>query len=181
MQPGIALLLRDACPDLAATVHAIELAKRTGGVVHAIFSGENRPDGNGKGGKEAIKYDNTTFLARILSLATWWSEKRGVKVHMHLLENLADATLFRLCRAYRISCLVTGVGNRHDMKREASRVVRLRKRMASEDAQGHQVLWSVIIPAWHDFAFKSVITRFEKVVWQNAPAHSGRSCARHEQ
>ena len=181
MQPGIALLLRDACPDLAATVHAIELAKRTGGVVHAIFTGENCQDGMGKGGKEAINYDNTTFWARILSLATWWSEKSGVKLHLHLLEDFADASLLRLCRAYSIFCLVTGVGNRHGMKREASRVVRLRKRLAAEDAYSNQVFWSVIIPAWHDFAFESVITRFEKVVWQDSTACSGISSVRHEQ
>ena len=181
MQPGIALLLRDACPDLAATVHAIELAKRTGGIVHAVLTGGHWPDGRDISGKEAIDIDNRSFLARILSLATWWSEKSGVKLHLHLLEDLADTSLLRLCRAYHIFCLVTGVGNRHGMKREVSRVVRLRKRLAAEDAHSNEVFWSVIIPAWHDFAYESVITRFEKVVWQEDTACSGRSFVRHKQ
>ena len=170
MHSGIALLLRDACPDLAATVQAIELAQRTGGAVHAIFADARRQDGDAIHGKEGTTNDNSSFFARIISLANWWGQKNGVIVHLHLLENLADASLLHLCRTYGISCLVTGVGNRNNMKKEALRVVRLRKLMAVEETPSAPVLWSVIIPTWHDYAFQSVITRFEKVVWQKEAA-----------
>lgn len=170
MQAGIALLLRDTCPDLAATVHAIELAQRTGGAVHAVFTGEKRQDSGSTYGKESETDNDATYISRIISLAIWWGEKKGVEVHLHFMESLSDASLLRLCLTYRIFCLVTGVGDRNTMKREALRIARLRKRMAAEVTRGNQTLWSVIIPTWHDFAFKSVITRFEKVVWQNEPA-----------
>lgn len=167
MQAGIALLLRDADPDLAATVHAIELAERTGGAVHAIFTDARPQKGNEACGQEGETENKATLFGRIISLANWWGEKKGVRIHLHLLENLSDASLFRLCLAYRISCLVIGVGNRNDMKKEELRMVRLRKRMAIEETRSNQILWSVIIPTWQDFAFKSVITHFEKAVWWN--------------
>jgi hypothetical protein len=167
MQAGIALLLRDAGPDLAATVHAIELADRTGGAVHAIFTDVRRQEGSEACSREGETENKATLYARIISLANWWGEKKGVRIHLHLLENLSDASLYRLCLAYRISCLVSGVDNRNDMKREELRVVRLRKRMAVEETRSNHILWSFIIPTWQDFAFKSVITHFEKAVWWN--------------
>jgi len=171
MQSGIALLLRNARPDLAATVHAIALAQRTGGVVHAIYTDPKGPTGEAADEKET-EDKNESLLARVLSLATWWSERREVKVHLHLLEDLGDASLLRLCRTYRISCLVIGVGSKNGMKRETLRVLRLRK-MALEDSHAPQVLWSVIIPAWRDSGFESVINHFEKVVWQDESGSSG--------
>jgi len=179
MQNGIALLLKNARPDLAATVQAIELAQRTGGVVHAVYTDPKGPGSEAAGEKETND-KSETLLARILSLAAWWSERREVKVHLHLFEDFADASLLRLCRTYRVSCLVTGVGSRNGMKRETLRVLRLRK-MALEDSHAPQVLWSVIIPAWRDSGFESVIDHFEKVVWQKQSASSGLSSARHEQ
>ncbi len=183
MQAGIALLLRDAGPDLAATVQAIELAQRTGGAVHAVFTVAKRQEGSEACSREGEETDNkATLFARIISLASWWGGKKEVRIHLHLLESLSDASLFRLCLTYRISCLVIGVGNRNDMKKEELRIERLRKRMAAEETRTNQILWSVIIPTWHDFAFKSVITRFEKAVWWNEFAlYPGPPSARHEQ
>jgi hypothetical protein len=166
MQLGIALLLWDASPDLAATVHAIELAKRTGGIVHAIFAGAGDQRRNSSKTKEAQQNSRSTSIAQIISLATWWSEKQGVKVHLHMLDSLSDAALLRLCGAYRIYCLVTGVSSRHSLKREVMRVARLRRRLAAPGNSDNPILWSVIIRAWHDFAFEPIVSRFEKVVWQ---------------
>lgn len=165
MQLGIALLLRDISPDLAATVHAIELAKRTGGIVHAIFTGAGDQRRNSSDTEET-QQNRSTSIAQIVSLAMWWSEKQGVKVHLHMLDSLGDTALLRLCSAYRIYCLVAGVGNRQSLKREVMRVARLRKRLAGSGNSDHPILWSVIIRAWRDSAFEPIVNRFEKVVWQ---------------
>ncbi|MFH1019136.1 MAG: hypothetical protein V1782_00785 [Pseudomonadota bacterium] len=44
MEAGIALLLTGACADLPAVVHAIDLAKRTTGIVHAVFRAERKAE-----------------------------------------------------------------------------------------------------------------------------------------
>ena len=70
MKTGVALLLRGSPADLSATLHAIELAKRTTGIVHAVFMEQG---GTHKGTDPGRETENNTqpLTGQFIALASW--------------------------------------------------------------------------------------------------------------
>ena len=140
MEAGIALLLTGASADLSATIHAIELARRTTGVLHVVC-------------KEARKVGRRRPSVRetqeqIVSLATRLGNQEGVGVHTHILERLTGEPLIRFLCAHRIFCLVLGVNDRNGFMRKSVWVNLLRQQLKNNENWYLPDLWSAIITPW---------------------------------
>lgn len=160
MEAGIALLLTGACADLPAVVHAIDLAKRTTGIVHAVFRTERKADRKSKAFGET--------RGEIISLATGLGSQEGVSIHTHILERLSGEPLVRFLCAQRIFCLVLGVVDQQAFTRKTTWIDLLRKQLVARDNWYLPVFWSVIITPWDDPALERIITRCK----QSAPSSS---------
>ena len=164
MNLGIALLLRGSPADLSATLHTIELAKRTTGAVHAVFM---EPGGAGPG--EGGEGDSRTLAGQFIALASWLGDAAGVAIHFHRLESRTDALLLRFLCEYRIFCLVLGADGPRSLKRESAWVARLRHRLAEKEGCFLPHLWSVIIPPWDDHAITRIMAGFSRPAWGTNP------------
>lgn len=158
MEAGIALLLTGACADLPAVVHAIDLAKRTTGIVHAVFRAERNADQKNKAFGET--------RGEIISLATGLSSQEGVRIHTHILERLSGEPLVRFLCAQRIFCLVFGVSDQQAFERKTAWIDSLRKQLVARENWYLPVLWSVVVTSWDDPALERIITRCK----QSAPS-----------
>lgn len=160
MEAGIALLLTGACADLPAVVHAIDLAKRTTGIVHAVFRAERKAERKSKGFAET--------RGDLISLATGLGSREGVSIQTHILERMAGEPLIRFLCAQRIFCLVLGVGDQRAFARQTAWIELLRKQLAARDNWYLPVFWSVIVTPWDDPALEHLISRCK----QSAPSSS---------
>ncbi len=165
MTLGIALLLKGSSADLSATLQAFELAKRTTGVVHAVFVGKRAA--KGKGGCEGAG-----CAEQFMALTRWLGDVEQVSVHIHMLESLADDLLVRFCCTYRIFCLLLPVGDRSAIVRKNAWFERLRRRIAKERNWFLPALWSVIIEPWDEPVFEHVVNRMKKGAWGAAAVSS---------
>ncbi len=156
MEAGIALLLTGACADLPAVVHAIDLAKRTTGIVHAVFRTERKADRKSKAFGET--------RGDLISLATGLGSQEGVSIHTHILERMSGEPLVRFLCVHRIFCLVLGVGDQQAFERKTAWIDLLRKQLVASDHWYLPVLWSVIITPWDDPALERIITRCKQTV-----------------
>ena len=95
MEAGIALLLTGACADLPVVVHAIDLAKRTTGIVHAVFRSERLVDKKNEAFRETRR--------DIISLTTELGSQEGVDTHTHLLERVSGEPLIRFLCALHVA------------------------------------------------------------------------------
>ena len=155
MEAGIALLLTGACADLPAVVHAIDLAKRTTGIVHAVFRAERKADKKNKAFGET--------RGDLISLATALGHQEGVSIHTHILERMEGEPLLRFLCTQRIFCLVLGVGDQQAFARKSAWVDLLRKQLVARDNWYLPVFWSVIITPWDDPALEHIIARCKQL------------------
>ena len=107
MNSGIALLLRGSSADLSAALHSIELARRTTGVVHAVFLEQGQQGQRNDAGEER-QTEQQGWKGQLAALAGLFGGAEKVTVHIHLLESLADEPLLRFLCEYRIFCLILG-------------------------------------------------------------------------
>lgn len=140
MEAGIALLLTGASVDLSATVHAVELARRTTGILHAVCKAERGSDSKKPAARET--------LAQFVSLATRLGIQEGIKIHTHVLERLTGEPLIRFLCANRIFCLVLGVNDRKEFERKTVWVNLLRRQLQISKNWYLPDLWSVIMTPW---------------------------------
>jgi len=167
MKTGIALLLRGSPADLSATLHAIELAKRTTGIVHAVFmvqGGTNK----GKNPERQTENDPQTLAGQFIALASWLGDAAEVTVHIHRLESLADELLVRFLCEYRIFCLILGAEDRSSQKRKTAWIARLQRRLGERGDCFLPQLWSVIIPPGDDLVFARIIAGFTQATWSTS-------------
>lgn len=167
MNVGIALLLRGSPADLSATIHAIELAKRTTGVVHAVFMEQGGAD-KGKDPGEETEYDTQTLNGQLIALASWLGDVEEVSIHIHRLESMADELLVQFFCEYRIFCLILGATDRSALKRKTAWIERLRRRLSDRKDCFLLHLWSVIIPPWDDLTFAHIIAGFTRAAWSTS-------------
>ncbi len=160
MEAGIALLLTGTYADLPAVVHAIDLAKRTSGSVHAAFRAERKAERKNKAFGET--------RGDLISLATGLGSQEGVSIHAHILERLSGEPLLRFLCAQRIFCLVLGVSDQQAFERKTAWIDLLRKQLAARNNWYLPVLWSVVTTPWDDPALEHIITRCK----QSAPSSS---------
>jgi hypothetical protein len=140
MEAGIALLLTGASADLSATIHAVELARRTTGILHAICKRGRRDGGKRAAAKETPE--------QLVSLAIRLCNQEGVRIHTHILERLTGEPLIRFLCAHRIFCLVLGVNDRQGFMRKGVWVNLLRQQLKDNENWYLPDLWSAIITPW---------------------------------
>lgn len=160
MEAGIALLLTGSCVDLPAIVHAIALAKRTTGIIHAVYRAERQA------GRNSTVVGKTR--GDLISLATGLGSQEGVSIHTHILERLTGEPLVRFLCAQRIFCLVLGVGDRQALARKTAWIDLLRKQLAARADWYQSALWSVVTTPWDDPALERLIDHCN----QSAPSGS---------
>ena len=167
MKTGIALLLWGSPADLSATLHAIELAKRTTGIVHAVFM-EQGGIRKGKNPGEGAKEDTQSLTEQFIALASWLGDVAGVAVHIHRLEGIADELLVRFLCEYQIFCLILGAYDRGSLRRKNAWIAGLRQRLGEQGDCFIPQLWSVIIPPWDDLVFARIIAGFTRAAWSTS-------------
>ena len=140
MEAGIALLLTGASVDLSATIHAVELARRTTGILHAVCKADR------KAAKKSPEARETQ--EQFVSLATRLGNQEGVRIHTHILERLTGEPLIRFLCAHRIFCLVLGVNDRKGLERKTVWVNLLRHQLQTSRNWYLPDLWSVIMTPW---------------------------------
>ena len=140
MEAGIALLLTGASVDLSVTIHAVELARRTTGILHAVCKADRTADGKRSTARETQE--------QVVSLATRLGNQEGVRIHTHILERLTGDPLIRFLCAHRIFCLVLGVNDRKGFERKTVWVNLLRKQLQTSENWYLPDLWSVIMTPW---------------------------------
>ncbi len=145
MEAGIALLLTGAVADPSAVLHAVELARRTTGILHTACMAERK----GVAARETQKQS--------VSLLSTLGDQAGVRIHAHVLERLTGEPLIRFLCAHRIFCLVLGVTDRKGLKRKSAWVNLLRKQLQIEKNWYLPVLWSVIMTPWGASTLEHVI------------------------
>lgn len=155
MEAGIALLLTGACADLPAVVHAIDLAKRTTGIVHVVFRAAPKSASKGKGFAET--------RGELISLATGLGSQEGVSLQTHILEKIAGEPLLRFLCTQRIFCLVLGVSDQQAFARQTAWIELLRKQLVARDNWYLPVFWSVIVTPWDDPALEYLISRCKRL------------------
>ena len=167
MKTGVALLLRGSPADLSATLHAIELAKRTTGIVHAVFM-EQGGTHKGKDPGRETENDTQPLAGQFIALASWLGDVAEVTVHIHRLESMADELLVRFLCNYRIFCLILGAEDRSSLKRKTAWIERLRRRLGEKEDCFLPQLWSVIIQPWDDLVFARIIAGFTRAAWSTS-------------
>ena len=167
MKTGVALLLRGSPADLSATLHAIELAKRTTGIMHAVFM-EQGGKHKGKDPGRETENDTQPLAGQFIALANWLGDVAEVTVHIHRLESMADDLLVRFLCNYRIFYLILGAEDRSSLKRKTAWIARLRRRLDEKDDCFLPQLWSVIIQPWDDLVFARIIAGFKRAAWSTS-------------
>jgi len=151
MGTGIAILIKGDSADLLASLHAIELAKRTTNVVHAVvigLDGEGKSRGNGN-------RDNR--IRDPLLLAVWLGQADGVKVHYHTLVDASDEELLAFVRTHRIFCLIIGAPTQLAMQREARWIEDLRSKLVNDAHWYLRSFWVLVTEPWDSNAFDRVV------------------------
>jgi hypothetical protein len=166
MKSGIALLLRGSSADLSATFYAIELARRTSRVVHAVFmerDGE-RPHTEMLS-REEKENDAQICTQQFISLAHWLGDVEEVAVHIHMLESPAFDTVVRFICEYRIFCLILAAECQGRVEETAEWIERIRCRLTGETDCFLPPLWSLIIKPWDDPALQHIINGYKQAAW----------------
>ena len=172
MEAGIALLLTGASVDLSATIHAVALARRTTGILHAVCKADRKVEKKKLAAREAQE--------QFVSLATRLANQEGVKIHTHILERLTGEPLIRFLCAHRIFCLVLGVNDRKGFERKTLWVNLLRRQLQTSENWYLPDLWSVIMTPWDastlERAISEVNSRFQAPMpGESSPADSEKT------
>ncbi|MFZ5775243.1 MAG: hypothetical protein ACOY3Z_07150 [Thermodesulfobacteriota bacterium] len=149
MDSGIALLLGGSSADLSAILHAIELARRTTGIVHVVFLDSHAPPSPrlASAAKDATSAGRSQ-AGQLIALTSWLGNAEEVVIHIHHLQALHDGEMINFIREYRIFCLIVGADDRGAAKRHANWLNRIRHRLAGKDGVTAASLWSVITEPW---------------------------------
>ena len=145
-ESGIALLIRGNSGDFLASLHAIELAKRTGKILHAVIIGRNG---------ESLA-DDVDCCDDPMLLAAWVGRAEGLRIRWHTLLDAADDELLGFFRTYRIFCLVVGARSKKAMRRKIRWIDELRGKLLSDARWFSRAFW-VLVAEPCDF------TMFERV------------------
>ena len=156
-ESGIALLLKGDSSDLSASLHAVELAKRTGRVVHAVFIG--------KKGEDAICVDDNRAHESNL-LAAWLGQAEELPIRWHRLFDASDDELIGFFRKYRIFCLIAGAGSRKAMQSKTRWLEKMRGKLINDAHWYPRAFWVLVTEPWDN-------TRFERVVRQLSSLEGG--------
>ena len=167
MDLGIALLLRGSSADLSAILHAIELAKRTSRVVHAVILKQGGT-GTGRDPEEEANYNRDSGTGQLITLVRLLGDEKDVTIHIHMLEGQADDLLIHFVCEHRICCLVQGAGNQKAVQRKTAWIERLRHRLSGKEDCFLPPPWSVIIQPWDDAAFEETISGFNRAPWSSS-------------
>ncbi|HEX9715108.1 MAG TPA: hypothetical protein VGA28_05400 [Desulfurivibrionaceae bacterium] len=151
MEAGIALLLTGASADLSATIHAVELARRTTKILHAVCRADRTADGKRSAARERQE--------EFVSLATKFANQEGIRIHTHILERLTGEPLIRFLCAHRIFCLVLGVKDRKGFERKTNWVNLLREQLQASENWYLPDLWSVIMTPWDASTLEHAISK----------------------
>ena len=151
MEAGIALLLTGASVDLSATIHAVELARRTTKILHAVCKAGRTADGKRSAARERQE--------EFVSLATKLANQEGVKIHTHILKRLTGEPLIRFLCAHRIFCLVLGVNDRKGFERKTVWVNLLRKQLQASENWYLPDLWSVVMTPFDAAKLESAVSK----------------------
>ena len=154
MEAGIALILTGAYADLSATVHAVELARRTTGILHVVCKA------NRKGGGKRPLAGETQEQA--ISLAARLGNQAGIRIHTHILERLTGAPLVRFLCAQRIFCLVLGVNDQKALERKTSLLNLLRHQLQASENWYLPNLWSVVMTPWDAATLERAISEVNR-------------------
>jgi hypothetical protein len=158
MTGGIALLLRGSPVDLPAAFRAIELAKRTTGVVHAVLVEQGEED-TGKDSGEEVNSEMRMLAGQFIALAGWMGDVEGVTIHVHTLDSPADELLILFLCRYQIFCLIFGVESQRLLRRKTVWVAQIRRLLAKRADCFCPRLWSVIIPPGDEREYADLIDR----------------------
>jgi len=151
MEAGIALLLTGASADLSATIHAVELARRTTRILHAVCKADRTADGKRSAARERQE--------EFVSLATKLANQEGVRIHTHILERLTGEPLIRFLCANRIFGLVLGVKDRKGFERKTVWVNLLRKQLQASENWYLPDLWSVVMMPWDASTLEHAVSK----------------------
>ena len=162
-ESGIALLLRGDAADLFASLHALELAKRTGKIVHAVVIGRS---GKEESVVTGIKGLGDNHFQDSMLLAVWLGQAEGLRVCWHTLLDAADDELVGFFRTHRIFCLITGSRTRKAMQRKIRWLEKLRGRLLDDAHWYPRSFWLLVTEPWDN-------TMFERVVQQLPSRGSG--------
>ncbi|MDH5298580.1 MAG: hypothetical protein OEV91_06135 [Desulfobulbaceae bacterium] len=141
---GIAVLIKGEATDLSATLHAVELAKRTLAVIHAVV----------------VEPANGTKMQQRwrepLLLAAWLAQAEGVDIRFHTLPKGDDDQLLAFCRGHRIFCLIIGAGTRPAMQRKTRWVEELRRKLVDDAHCYRRSFWVLVAEPWDDSTFERI-------------------------
>ena len=156
-ETGIAILIKGGSADLLASLHAIELAKRTTNVVHAVVvgvDGENNPNG---GARSRNGGNRDHRIREPLLLAAWLGRAEGVKVSYHTLIDATEEELLSFFRAHRIFCLIIGAPTQLAMQRESRWVEDLRSKLVNDANWYLRSFWVLVTEPWSNTVFDRVV------------------------
>jgi len=150
---GIAVLIRGDAADLCASLHAIELAKRTGKIVHAVVIGRAGEGATGPAAKSMAE----NRLQEPMLLSAWLGRAEGVQVRWHSLLDAADEELLGFFRTYRIFCLIAGSRTKTAMDRKTRWLEGLRGRLLSDAHWYPKAFWVLVTEPWDNEMFERVV------------------------
>lgn len=147
-ESGIAVLLMGDSSDLSASLHAVELAKRTGKVVHAVFIGKSGVDAK-------CVVDNRTHDPVIL--AAWLGQAEELPIRWHTLTDATDEALIGFFRTHRIFCLISGAESRKAKLRKTRWLEEMRGRLFNDAHWYTRAFWVLVTEPWDNKRFERVI------------------------
>lgn len=156
-ETGIAILIRGDSADLMASLHAIELAKRTTNVVHAVIigmDGESTPTG---GSRSRAGGNRDHRIREPLLLAAWLGRAEGVKVSYHTLIDATEEELLSFFRAHRIFCLIIGAPTQLALQRESRWAEDLRSKLVNDAHWYLRSFWVLVTAPWNNTVFDRVV------------------------
>lgn len=153
---GIAVLLKGDSVDLFASLHAIELAKRTGKIIHAVVIGRNGE--NVSGGTVAKGVVDNRFEDPIL-FATWLGQVEEVEIRWHTLLDATDDELIGFFRTCRIFCLIAGAKSKKAMQRKTRWLEELRGKLINDVHWYPQAFWVLVTGPWDNTMFERVVRK----------------------
>lgn len=148
-EAGIAVLIKGDSADLFASLHAIELAKRTGKIVHAVVIG--RDGGTVSGGPGAKNVQDPILLA------AWLGQAEGLQIRWHTLLDAADEELLGFFRAHRIFCLIAGARSKAAMERKTRWLEELRGKLLNDAHWYPSAFWVLVTEPWDNEMFDRVV------------------------
>ena len=148
-EAGIAVLLTGDSADLFASLHAIELAKRTGKIVHAVILGRDKGLASGGAGGKNVQDP--------ILLAAWLGQAEGLQIRWHTLLDATDEELLAFFRTHRIFCLIAGARSKTAMQRKTRWLEELRGKLLNDAHWYPSAFWVLVTEPWDNEMFDRVV------------------------